>query len=127
MSYNYLASPYSHRDTAMMESRYEAALEALGWLLKRKIWTYSPIVHCHTLARHKDLPTDANYWIPFNRAMLKLASTLIILKIDGWDISAGIKLEMKWAAEDSIPINSLRPLGGDQFELVTLRSDHSFL
>lgn len=102
MSYNYLASPYSHRDRDIMDDRYNLACEALVWLLDRKIWTYSPIVHCHHIAQRYDMPHSFSFWSAYNKAMLTDAMGLLILAIDGWDTSVGVQEEMKWATKYKI-------------------------
>jgi hypothetical protein len=107
MSYAYLASPYTHPHLRVMRERYSQALPALNWLLSKRIWTFSPIVHCHSLAERFGLPRDMDFWASYNRAMLVPASTLIVLTIDGWTLSRGIDSELRIAAEEHIPIKYL--------------------
>jgi Domain of unknown function (DUF1937) len=95
--YSYLASPYTHSDLEVMEWRYREAMRCVHWLLERRIWVYSPIVHCHELAKQHELPRDAEYWAYYNRAMLGPASELLILGLDGWQESAGVAAEIKFA------------------------------
>jgi hypothetical protein len=98
VSYVYLASPYSHPDPLVRESRYAAAKHAVKFLLGRKIWVYSPIVHCHVLAGEEKLPFDFSAWEAYNYAMLEHASKLFILRIDGTDQSKGVAAEIVEAA-----------------------------
>jgi Domain of unknown function (DUF1937) len=102
MSYNYLASPYTHINSDVMEYRYELCCEALVWLLDRKIWTYSPIVHCHEVAKKHELPRDINFWWNYNKAMLSDAMGFFILCIDGWDTSNGVAQELLYAKKHKI-------------------------
>jgi Domain of unknown function (DUF1937) len=111
MTYHYLASPYTHPSPAVMEQRYELAQNALNWLLAKRVWAYSPIVHCHPLVARFDLPRHADFWASFNRAMLSPAIGLLILDIDGWTTSKGIELEIRVAHEERTPISLLRPTG----------------
>lgn len=94
MSYRYLASPYSHEHKSVMTLRHNAAACATVWMLKQKIFVYSPIVHCHELAANFKLPTDADFWIDYNYTMLRHASTISILRIYGLLNSKGVKLEL---------------------------------
>ena len=110
MSFTYLASPYSHPELDIMQARYEAALEAVAWLLHQRVWTYSPIVHCHELAVHFKLPRDATYWNEYNRAMLSRANRLLVLTLKGWQGSSGIKAEIEWANMEGLKINYLNPI-----------------
>lgn len=109
MTYHYLASPYTHRNASVMDDRYQQALAALEWLLAKRVWTYSPIVHCHPLAMQYNLPRDAQFWASYNRAMLVPAASLIVLCIDGTHISKGIDLERRIAHEEHIPLQWMHP------------------
>jgi hypothetical protein len=97
MSFIYLASPYSHPNPQVMHARYLAVAAECAKLLKAQDWTYSPIVHCHELARMHGLPTDFEYWKRYNRAMLSSASAFYILTIPGWEQSRGVTAERAMA------------------------------
>ena len=105
--FKYLASPYSDSDPAVMEQRFLMTEQALNFLLRRKIWTYSPIVHCHALALKYNLPKDAAYWRDFDRTMIRASSGLILLKLAGWEISKGMAEEIAYAEELGLPIEEL--------------------
>lgn len=92
----YLASPYSHIDPAIVWSRFRAAEAATAWLLERKYWCYSPIVHCHALAETHRLPTDHAYWLEYNFHMLDRADHFYVLHIPGWRESKGISAEFEY-------------------------------
>ena len=96
-SYIYLASPYSNSFPEVCHARYIEAMHATAWLLKRGIWVYSPIVHCHEMAREFGLPTDAKYWEAYNHVMISQARELWVLKIDGWQESKGVAEEIAFA------------------------------
>lgn len=105
--YIYLGSPYSHVDPVVREARYLAAAEALVTLLKCDVWTYSPIVHCHELAKTWQMPTDADFWLKYNTAMLEAAHSLSVLTIRGWEQSIGLKGEIEYAVKRGKPVNYL--------------------
>jgi hypothetical protein len=109
MTYSYLASPYNHPTPSIMQDRYQAALRITVHLLSKRIWTYSPIVHCHTLALQNNLPTDHGYWMDYNRAMLMPAQELLILTLSGWDDSKGIAEEINIAHATNKPIRFIAP------------------
>lgn len=104
MSFVYLASPYSHPHTWVQELRYSAARDALAYLLQRHIWTYSPIVHCHHLAAHHNLPRGFQFWVPYNHAMLRASNALYVLDIPGTTESKGVADEIKLADKLGTPI-----------------------
>lgn len=95
--YDYIASPYSHPEPEVMRERFYAAMAFTAWKLKRREAVYSPIVHCHEMAVVEDLPTDFAFWEHYNMQMLVPARALIVLCIDGWEDSVGVKGEIRFA------------------------------
>lgn len=93
----YLASPHSHPDPLVREQRYLSALRATQHLLAKKEWAYSPIVHNHVIAQLGDLPNGFEFWQEFDLHMIDLASKVVVLRIDGWEASKGIKAEVEYA------------------------------
>lgn len=108
MSYIYLASPYSDPDPAIVQRRYHLVLSATASLLRDCIWTYSPIVHCHELARLHSLPTDFAFWRDYNKAMLQKANAIALLDIPGWENSKGVKDELQIAELLAIPFRVVK-------------------
>lgn len=117
MSYTYLASPYTHVDPAIMDRRYEISCHATCWFLVWRIWIYSPIVHCHEIAKKWELPRTWDFWRDYNDAMLAPAKRLMILAIDGWQDSAGVNHEAWFAKQHNIPIEFIRPRSLDDLDL----------
>jgi hypothetical protein len=103
----YLASPYSHSDWQVREERYLKAVKALTHLLLQGRWTYSPIVHCHELAKMCALPGEHMFWKQYNEHMLLASKGLIVLQIAGWETSAGIRHEVNFAQQNGIPVEYL--------------------
>lgn len=96
-SFKYLASPYSSPDLEVMEDRYQEAMYCTHWLLRTKVWVYSPIVHCHEMAKKHDLPRDYLFWQHYNNAMISGSDGIIVLAIPGWQESRGVTDELKIA------------------------------
>lgn len=120
MGYIYLASPYSDPDPDVVESRHQTAMQAAVWFLRHKIWVYSPIVHCHDLAKLHALPTSFDYWSSYNETMLCGADYLYILCIPGWEKSKGIRGEWQFATLNDIPIFYVLPVGPSGWQVRTL-------
>jgi len=103
----YLASPYSHPDPEVRQARYEAACRATVWLMQHKRCpVFSAIVHTHPLTRY-GLPTDWEFWERFDRGFLERADQLVVLCIDGWSQSRGVRAEMRIARQLGKPIGFL--------------------
>jgi hypothetical protein len=96
MSYTYIASPYSHPDASVRAQRYEQVLAFCAELLRAEIPVYSPIVHCHQVALDHSLPTDAQFWLSYNFAMLRPARFLYVYCIPGWNKSIGVTAEISF-------------------------------
>ena len=100
----YLAVPYSHPDPKMKEWRFAEANKMAAKLMKTGIIVFSPISHCHSIAKHNALPTNWEFWKHFDSAYLSCANKLFVLMLDGWETSVGVTEEIKIANELGIPI-----------------------
>lgn len=100
----YLACPYSHADSSVRTARFHAVNEAAGKLMGMGHIVFSPISHSHPIALAADLPVDWAYWEKFCRAYMDHCSLMIVLKLDGWEDSKGIKAEIAIARELLIPV-----------------------
>lgn len=124
MSYYYLASPYSHPDPAVRTERYIDAERAVVWLLKKNMYVYSPIVHCHHLSINHNLPTEFTFWSAYNTAMIKQATRIFVLMLKGVRSSKGVQDEIEIARGFGIGASLLYPpspvLGnGEDYMIIT--------
>jgi hypothetical protein len=100
----YVSSPYTHRDKGVEQVRFQHVEKFTARLLANRYHAYSPIVHCHELAVKFALPTDAKYWQKYNEAFLVRCSHVWVYKIEGWDVSKGVKFEIDFAEQNYIPV-----------------------
>jgi hypothetical protein len=110
----YLASPYTHPDPLIVEKRYEQTLHATAILMRADIMVYSPIVHCHEVAKQHQLPTDYKFWLVYNHHFILLSEAVYILCIDGWRESLGVRNEIAFASANRIKIVCV-----DEFAVIT--------
>lgn len=114
----YLASPYTHADPEIRDQRYHEVLLAVKWLLTHKMWVYSPIVHCHALAKSHRLPHTADFWWAYNSHMLSRADELMVLALEGWQDSIGVAQECDFAYQLNKPVRFLTPTASyDKYEV----------
>jgi len=99
----YLASPYTDSDPAVMQRRFELVAGAAACLLQQGHMIYSPILHFHPLSLLHELPGDFAFWQDMNMHMLAMADALWVLRLDGWEKSAGVTAERAKALFDEIP------------------------
>lgn len=86
-----------------MEQRYLHTSLAVAYLLREGVWVYSPIVHCHELAKRGNLPREASFWREYNFHMLARSEEMLILRIEGYLDSIGIEEERTEARRLMIP------------------------
>lgn len=105
----YLASPYSHPDPAVRESRFLVACKAAAAIMRQGKLVFSPIAHSHPIAMAGDLPKGWAYWERLDHAMVAVCSEVVVLTIDGWKESRGIAGELAIARELCLPIRYWDP------------------
>ena len=99
----YVGSPYSdpdhlvRKDRAFQVSRFVAAYIKRGHIL------YCPIASWHHVAEKFTLPTDFKFWQQLNFQMLRFASEMWVLRLDGWTASVGLAGEIDMAKDLYIP------------------------
>jgi len=98
----YLASPYLYRGNDktdvqkihIQEARYQQAIDATAYLMKKGRTVYSPIVATHPIAVKHDLPLGSEYWMQFDEIILRKCDEMYVLMIDGWEDSPGVTREI---------------------------------
>lgn len=104
MSYWYLGSPYSKYEKGLDQAHIDVCKEAARYILAG-IPVYSPIALSHPVAVHGDIdPLDHSIWIPADRPMMDAALGLVVLKMDGWEDSFGLKYEVRVFSDAGKPI-----------------------
>jgi len=104
----YLASPYSHPDPAVREQRFREACVAAAALLRAGHAVFSPIAHSHPLVAH-GLPTDWSFWERQDREHLQRCDEVVVLMLDGWEASVGVREEIRIAREIGKPVRFVDP------------------
>jgi len=115
---SYLAAPYSHDDPDVRHSRFLTITAFAARLQERGKNIFSPITHCHPMVHEIDDAMDMSWeqWEQYDRLMLSFSSELIVMQLEGWNVSVGVTNEIKIAKEIGIPVLFV-PM--DQIELWT--------
>ena len=92
----YLASPYTSSEPGMPLYRFQCTEYHTAKFMKLGFPIFSPIVHCHELAKKYGMPTTFEYWWKYNEAFLRAAEELWVLCLPGWDKSMGVLREIEW-------------------------------
>jgi hypothetical protein len=101
----YLATPYSHPDAEVRESRFQLACIVAGMIMAQGGHVFSPIAHSHPIAVRCGLPKGFDYWKGFDRKMIAACSHVLVVKMDGWQESKGIAAELEIARELGKPVS----------------------
>ena len=100
----YLACPYGHADPEVQRLRFEAVNRAAAKLLNEGTTVFSPISHTRPIAMAAQLPEDWEFWQNYDREMLSHCSSLMVLKLDGWEKSIGVTAEIEIAKGWGMPV-----------------------
>ncbi len=113
-SYIYLASPYTaykedgSYDNDLMRERYEAVNDCFHSLVAAGLTIFCPIAMTHHIdCMNIDVygkRIDPSFWYEFDKPFIQHASQLFILKLAGWEDSAGLQDEIKTGIDRKIPI-----------------------
>ncbi|MSR57615.1 MAG: DUF1937 family protein, partial [Planctomycetaceae bacterium] len=118
----YLCSPYSHSDPTVREQRYQAACAMTARMMLEGQVVYSPVVHGHPLTR-LGLPIDWFFWQYFDLRHLEYCNEILVLMLDGWTESAGVRAEIEIATEFGKPVWYRAPLGPYPPTLASVRGE----
>ncbi len=100
----YIASPYSHDNPQVRMDRFIAAVNYAAKLKKEGRLCFCPIGYGRLYEIEYQLPFDFQYWGEFNRRMIRACDELHVLKLDGWEDSAGVEAEVAFARANDIPV-----------------------
>ena len=103
---SYLGCPYLHTHSHIQDERYDKVTAVAARLMAEGQFIYSPITSMHHLSKtHIDiLPNGCDFWLQHDLAILARCDKLIVLLLEGWEHSNGLRREIEFAAENNIPV-----------------------
>ena len=102
----YLASPYSNYKGGRVAA-FEEVSTVAAHLITRGLRIFCPIAHTHPIAVYGNIDDevgDLDFWLGVDGPFMDAAVGLIVLKMDGWTESEGVKAEIKRFRADQKPI-----------------------
>lgn len=97
----YLASPYSHPESTVRESRFNEVCSKAAELIKDGYIVFCPIAMSHPIANlDRSLSTDFESWKDLDRYFLNMSDEVWVYQIPGWDASKGVKWEIEYAQKN---------------------------
>jgi hypothetical protein len=121
--YYYLSNPYNGSEEERNQ-RAKIAAETCGVLLRRGLHVWSPIVHNHAMVNIVEFSLEErrSLILDFDFSLLKSAKAMILLEINGWKESFGVKAEIELCHQLSIPIKYLNLI-----DLVSAKDQSQYL
>lgn len=100
----YIAIPYTDKNKEVINQRIERFCEIDSILNLNGVLTVSPILKHLLFSYNKKLPTDWNFWKNLSYRLLSSSDILLVIKLDNWENSVGVKAEIDYANSNDIPI-----------------------
>jgi hypothetical protein len=110
----YLATPYTKYPDGI-DAAYEMACRAAAECFREGLLVFSPMVHCHPIAKLSGMSGGYEFWKRYNEAMMAAAVGLMVVKMNGWEESAGIAAEIEWFMSHYRPVFYCDAPHGDEF------------
>ena len=113
----YLAGPYTADSPRTRLSRYKILTKVASLLIEKGEIVFSPITMTHpidVLLAEDNATLGSEFWVRFDEAFMKACFRIKVLKIEGWDRSAGVKREIDYFRKMGREVIYLDP---DEFEI----------
>ena len=110
--YWYLATPYSKYPDGIKAAFEDAAINTAALVLQG-IPVFSPIAHTHPVAVYGGIdPYDHDIWIPADKPLMGAAHGLLVVKMEGWEESYGIGIEIAHFKAAGKPVHFVEDVSG---------------
>lgn len=112
----YLAAPYSatkdgQEDMVKINERMDLFCRCIEKMIQERVAVISPLMmHMVRERSQKPLPGDWGYWQSYSLELLGRSDTLVVLTMDEWDLSTGVRGEIAAAHDHGIKVIYLDPV-----------------
>ena len=91
----YLCCPYSHPDPAIHDHRFRTACRAAAKLMRVGVVVFSPLSHSVPIVEHGGLDgTTHEFWMSVDLPLLQRCDELLVVALEGWQESLGVREEI---------------------------------
>jgi|SRR5579884_288218 len=104
----YLAAPYTDPNPAVRRERFIKVTEASAYLISQNLKVVSPLTATHPIDLvmiKNGIILDSDYWVDNDLMYMEMCTEMIILQLEGWEKSSGIKREVKFFQDHNLPIS----------------------
>lgn len=106
----YLAGPYTHADHDIRRDRFEMLTKVAADIVRQGHIVYSPITHTHPIDLHfvrDDVHLSSDFWVDFDETFMSVCTEMVVVEIDGWQLSSGVKREIAYFEARGLPVSFL--------------------
>jgi len=99
----YFAIPYSDDDKNIRQHRFEIARTITAQIINEQnyIIPFSPVVYTHDLSQYVGSEHD---WYEWDLQFLARCDAMVVIQLEGWEVSYGVQKEIKFCEENGLPI-----------------------
>lgn len=104
----YIGGPYTHADHNIRRERFEALTAVAAEFVKQGNIVYSPITHTHPIDLHfvrDDVHLSSDFWCDFDETFMSVCTEMVIVPLEGWDRSGGVKREREYFEKRGLPVS----------------------
>ena len=90
----YIATPYSHSDPVVMQQRYKKSCIATAKLMAAGIVVFNPLANTVPVVELGGLDLSHEQFMQLDIPILQRSDEILVVALDGWTESKGVKQEM---------------------------------
>ena len=95
----FLACPYGHSEDSVVEERFNRCNEVAATIVVAGHAVFSQVTMSHPINRvlqGYDRAAIGKLWAPIDAAFMEMLDELVVLDLEGWEQSAGIRREIDY-------------------------------
>jgi hypothetical protein len=120
----YLACPYTHHSAAIRLQRFQQATKAAAALIRQGHIVFSPITMTHPIdieMAGSENTLGSDFWVAFDETFMERCDVFVLLPLDGWEQSGGVRREIEYFRKAGKPLKALDA----QFQLMPFGTHQS--
>lgn len=92
--------------------RHDISLKATAEFLRQGIHVFAPVIYVNQIVEEMNLPTmeeRRKIVMPYLIEFLKVSKGMILVTVEGWQNSWGVRQELIFCQENNIPLYKIEP------------------
>jgi len=103
----FLGAPYSHKDESVTDGRMKIFCRVVEYLINQGALVHSPLLMHMVRKECPKIPGTWEYWESYAQRLMVFSDLYVVIKLEGWDSSVGVKGELELAKKCKLPIMGL--------------------